>query len=73
VSLHRTCRKADGGGTPFGRYTFGLMMSLNMLTAFGDAFDYSGVDFRGWCGAAGLRLFDVIPLAAGSTAAVAYR
>jgi len=60
-------------GTPFGRYTFGLMMCLTMLTEFGDAFDYCGVDFRGWCGAAGLLLFDVIPPAAGSTVAVAYR
>jgi len=24
----------------------GLLMSLNMLIEFGDAFDYSGVDFR---------------------------
>lgn len=28
---------------------FGLLMSLNMLIEFGDAFDYSGADFRGWC------------------------
>ena len=26
---------------------FGLLMSLNMLIEFGDAFDYSGTDFRG--------------------------
>ena len=25
---------------------FGLLMSLNMLIEFGDAFDYSGADFR---------------------------
>lgn len=30
--------------------TTGLMMSLNMLIEFGDAFDYSAADFRGWCG-----------------------
>ncbi|OSC42537.1 methyltransferase [Mycobacterium decipiens] len=53
--------------------TEGLMMSLNMLVEFGDAFDYSGADFREWCGAAGFRSFEVIPLAAGSSAAVAYR
>src|SRR6266446_1791019 len=27
---------------------FGLLMSLNMLIEFGDAFDYSGADFRKW-------------------------
>ncbi len=53
--------------------TEGLMMSLNMLIEFGDAFDYSGADFREWCSAAGFRSFDVIPLAAGSSAAVAYK
>lgn len=53
--------------------TSGLMMSLNMLIEFGDAFDYSAADFRAWCGAAGFRSFDVIPLAAGSAAAVAYK
>jgi hypothetical protein len=29
--------------------TFGLMMSLNMLIEFGDAFDFTGRDFDGWC------------------------
>lgn len=53
--------------------TFGLMMSLNMLIEFGDAFDFSGADFRDWCGAAGFRSFEVIPLAGGSSAAVAYK
>ena len=28
---------------------FGLLMSLNMLIEFGDAFDYTGADFAGWC------------------------
>ena len=28
---------------------FGLMMSLNMLIEFGDAFDFTGADFAGWC------------------------
>jgi hypothetical protein len=27
---------------------FGLLMSLNMLIAFGDAFDYSAADFENW-------------------------
>lgn len=53
--------------------TAGLMMSLNMLIEFGDAFDYSAADFRKWCGAAGFRSFEVIPLAGGSSAAVAYK
>jgi len=52
---------------------FGLMMSLNMLIEFGDAFDYSGADFAGWCREAGFRRFEVIPLAGPSSAAVAYK
>ena len=34
---------------------FGLMMSLNMLIEFGDAFDFTGADFTGWCTEAGFR------------------
>jgi len=52
---------------------FGLMMSLNMLIEFGDAFDYSGADFTGWCREAGFRSFAVIPLAGPSSAAIAYK
>ena len=52
---------------------FGLLMSLNMLIEFGDAFDYSGADFAGWCRDAGFRRFEVIPLAGPSSAAVAYK
>ena len=52
---------------------FGLLMSLNMLIEFGDAFDYSGADFRKWCGEAGFRRFDVIHLAGASSAAIAYK
>lgn len=52
---------------------FGLLMSLNMLIEFGDAFDYSGADFCGWCREAGFRDFQVIPLAGPSSAAVAYK
>src|SRR6266478_1793179 len=51
----------------------GLLMSLNMLIEFGDAFDYSGADFRQWCGQAGFKRFDVIHLAGPSSAAVAYK
>lgn len=51
----------------------GLLMSLNMLIEFGDAFDYSGADFRGWCGDTGFRRFETIPLAGPSSAAIAYK
>ena len=52
---------------------FGLLMSLNMLIEFGDAFDYSGADFRQWCGEVGFKKFEVIHLAGASSAAVAYK
>lgn len=52
---------------------FGLLMSLNMLIEFGDAFDYSGADFRGWCSEVGFQRFDVIHLAGASSAAIAYK
>ena len=52
---------------------FGLLMSLNMLIEFGDAFDYTGADFREWCGEAGFRRFDIIKLAGPTSAAVAYK
>jgi hypothetical protein len=52
---------------------FGLLMSLNMLIEFGDASDYTGADFRAWCGQVGFRRFDLIPLAGPSAAAVAYK
>ena len=52
---------------------FGLLMSLNMLIEFGDAFDYSGADFRRWCGEAGFRRFDQVHLAGAASAAIAYK
>ena len=52
---------------------FGLLMSLNMLIEFGDAFDYSGADFRKWCGEVGFKRFEVIHLTGPSSAAVAYK
>ncbi|MBI3449885.1 MAG: methyltransferase [Acidobacteria bacterium] len=52
---------------------FGLLMSLNMLIEFGDAFDFSGADFRKWCGEVGFKRFDVVHLAGPSSAAVAYK
>jgi SAM-dependent methyltransferase len=51
----------------------GLLMSLNMLIEFGDAFDYSAADFRKWCGEVGFKRFEVIHLAGPSSAAVAYK
>src|SRR5262249_5049233 len=50
---------------------FGLLMSLNMLIEFGDAFDYSAADFEGWCREAGFKRFEVIHLAGPHSAAVA--
>ncbi|MCC6538550.1 MAG: methyltransferase [Bryobacterales bacterium] len=52
---------------------FGLLMSLNMLIEFGDAFDFSGADFRGWCAVVGFKRFEVIHLSGPSSAAVAYK
>ena len=52
---------------------FGLLMSLNMLIEFGDAFDYSGSDFRKWCEGVGFKRFEVIHLAGASSAAIAYK
>lgn len=52
---------------------FGLLMSLNMLIEFGDAFDFSGADFRGWCAEIGFRRFEVLHLAGPSSAAIAYK
>ena len=52
---------------------FALLMSLNMLIEFGDAFDYTGPDFRNWCSEAGFTRFEIIPLAGPSSAAVAYK
>jgi len=52
---------------------FGLMMSLNMLIEFGDAFDYTGSDFTGWCKDAGFKDTEVLPLAGPASAGIAYK
>ncbi|HEX5221726.1 MAG TPA: methyltransferase [Verrucomicrobiae bacterium] len=52
---------------------FGLLMSLNMLIEFGDAFDFTAADFRKWCGEAGFKRFETIPLAGAHSAVVAYK
>ncbi len=52
---------------------FGLMMSLNMLVECGDAFDYTGADFDGWCREAGFQRTEVIHLAGPASAGIAYK
>jgi precorrin-6B methylase 2 len=52
---------------------FGLLMSLNMLIEFGDAFDYSGADFRKWGREVGFTRFETIHLNGAHSAAVAYK
>lgn len=52
---------------------FGMLMSLNMLIEFGDAFDFTAADFRGWCQEVGFKKFDLIPLAGPASAVVAYK
>jgi SAM-dependent methyltransferase len=52
---------------------FGLMMSLNMLIEFGDAFDFTGSDFAGWCREVGFRKIEVLPLAGPTSAGIAYK
>jgi hypothetical protein len=52
---------------------FGLMMSLNMLIEFGDAFDYTGADFAGWCEEVGFREVEILPLVGPTSAGIAYK
>jgi len=52
---------------------FGLLMSLNMLIEFGDAFDFTGADFTGWCREAGFSRCEVLHLAGPASAAIAYK
>jgi hypothetical protein len=52
---------------------FGLLMSLNMLIELGDGFDYTGADFREWCGEAGFKHFEFINLAGPTSAAIAHK
>ncbi len=52
---------------------FGLMMSLNMLMEFGDAFDFTGADFSGWCREVGFSKTEIIHLAGPASAGVAYK
>ncbi|MGH2990643.1 MAG: methyltransferase [Solirubrobacterales bacterium] len=52
---------------------FGLLMSLNMLIEFGDAFDYTGADFAGWCQEVGFKNTEIMPLAGPASAGIAYK
>jgi len=52
---------------------FGLLMSLNMLIEFGDAFDFTGADFTSWCLEAGFKRCEILPLGGPASAAIAYK
>lgn len=53
--------------------TFGLLMSLNMLIEFGDAFDFTFAEYTDWCREAGFKDFELLPLAGPCSAAIAYK
>ena len=52
---------------------FGLLMSLNMLIEFGDAFDFTGGDFAAWCKQVGFKEIEITPLAGPTSAGIAYK
>ena len=52
---------------------FSLMMSLNMLIEFGEAFVFTGRDFGEWCWEVGFQRIEAIPLRGPARAAVAYK
>jgi hypothetical protein len=52
---------------------FGLMMSLNMLIEFGEAFDYTGADFDKWCKQVGFKRTEVVHLEGPASAGIAYK
>lgn len=52
---------------------FGLLMSLNMLIEFGDAFGFTGNDFATWCAQVGFTRTGILPLAGPASAAIAYK
>ena len=53
--------------------SFGLLMSLNMLSEFDDAFDFTGADFWSWARDAGFRRYEVMHLAGPCNAAIVYK
>ena len=50
-----------------------MLMSLNMLIEFGDAFDYTAADFAGWCKEVGFTETEVMPLGGPASAGIAYK
>jgi hypothetical protein len=52
---------------------FALMMSLNMLLEFGEAFGFTGSDFAGWCRDAGFRDIEIVPLTGPVSAGIAHK
>jgi SAM-dependent methyltransferase len=52
---------------------FGLLMSLNMLIEFGDAFDFTGADLERWCKEVGFERVEIVPLAGPTSAGIAYK
>jgi O-methyltransferase domain len=52
---------------------FGLLLLLNMLIEFGDAFDFTGADFWNWCAEVGFWRYEVVHLAGPCSAAIAYK
>jgi hypothetical protein len=52
---------------------FGLMMSLNMLIEFGEAFDFTHADFDRWCRDVGFTRTECIHLAGPASAVIAYK
>jgi predicted O-methyltransferase YrrM len=52
---------------------FALMMSLNMLIEFGDAFDFTGEQLTTWCKHVGFREIEIVPLPGPASAGIAYK
>ena len=53
--------------------TPGLLSSLNILIEFGDGFEFTGAEFRRWCGDAGFSHTETLHLAGTVSAAIAYK
>lgn len=66
------CKQQQAFGLhPRGTYDFfDALVALNFLKRDGDAFDYTGADFRKWCGDIGFQRFEIIGL---TGPAIAYK
>ena len=53
--------------------TSGLLMSLNMLIEFGDAFDFTHAEFEMWAKEAGFTRTEKMPLTGPTSAVIAYK